>query len=319
MMNNKMNLYDRLNEIKNVEDFSEVKKIIISLSEINLFKHSVETNLVDDIFYERIAVQLNNKFNIKNFKIIHLNKDKETILCQEGDDLSEENYFLYYTISKNIQIKFFIYNIELSDYQYLCLNTYFKELSNILHLQFTFFCLKKSTAIDHLTKLKNRTSFNIEMKTLIPLAIREQMKLGVLLINIDRFRAVNDEYGVDFGDRFLKLYAKTIKENIRTSDIAVRFSGGEFLVVLMNVDSEDRVIMLAEKLQKKLAETYLSAPNEDHFKKTVSIGISIFPKDSHDIDEVIRYSEMALSDAQNLGRNNCFRYENIHSGTIELF
>ena len=318
-MHSTINLYNKLNEIKNIENFDEVKKIIISLAEINLFKHSIETNLEDDIFYERILVQLNNKFNIKDFKIIHINKGKENILHKQGNLESEEKYFFCYTISRNIQIKFFIYNVILSDYQSLCLNTYFSEISNILHLQFTFIRLNKIIDIDPLTKLQNRTSFNIEMKTLIPLAIREQMKLGVLLINIDRFRAINDEYGVEFGDKFLKLYAKTIKDNIRNSDIAVRFSGGEFLVVLINVDTEERVLLLAEKLQDKLAETYLSAPNHDHFKKTVSIGIAIFPKDSHDIDEVIRYSEMALADAQNLGRNNCFRYENIHSGTIELF
>jgi len=189
----------------------------------------------------------------------------------------------------------------------------------MFYIQFKILDLNKSIAIDQLTQLKNRTSFNLEMKTLIPLAIREQMKLGVLLINIDRFRAVNDEHGVEFGDELLKLYADTIKANIRTSDIAVRFSGGEFLVVLINVDCEERVLTLAEKLQDKLAKTYLLAPNNDHFKKTVSIGISIFPKDSHDIDEVIRYSEMALADAQNVGRSSCFRYQNIHSGTIEFF
>jgi diguanylate cyclase (GGDEF)-like protein len=156
------------------------------------------------------------------------------------------------------------------------------------------------------------------MKVLIPLAIREKMKIGTLLINIDRFRAVNDEHGDEFGDEFLKLYANTIKDTIRSSDIAVRFAGGEFLVLLVNVDSELRTIEIADKLREKLAQTYLITKNGDQFKKSVCIGVSMFPEDSSNIDEVIKKAQDAVSDARDNGRNITKRFES-SEGMIDLF
>jgi len=175
------------------------------------------------------------------------------------------------------------------------------------------------STIDPLTQLQNRLFFNTEMKTLVPLAIREKMKFGVLLINIDRFRAVNDEHGNEFGDEFLKLYANTIKESIRTSDIVIRFGGGEFLVLLINVDNEETTLEIGKKIQKTLSDTYLLSPNKDKFKKTVSVGISMFPEDSSDIHQVVKFSEMALSDAKDKGRNILFRYDNSISEEVEFF
>ena len=179
--------------------------------------------------------------------------------------------------------------------------------------------LQNSIFVDHLTKLKNRQSFDEDMKNFIPLALREEMNLGVLIVNIDRFRAVNDEHGTKFGDDFLKLYANVIKETIRNSDIAVRFGGGEFLIVLVNVLDEEKTLEIAEKIKNRLTETYLISPNNDQFKKTVCIGISMFPEDSKDINEVIKKAEMALIDAKDMGRNNIVRYFEPDSGEIDLF
>jgi diguanylate cyclase (GGDEF)-like protein len=173
--------------------------------------------------------------------------------------------------------------------------------------------------IDPLTKLTNRIAFQSEMKTLIPLALREKMNIGAMLINIDRFRAVNDEHGDEFGDQFLKLYANVIKKTIRTSDIAVRFGGGEFLVLLVNINNEERVMDIAIKLKEKLAITHLETKNGDKFKKTVCIGISMFPEDSTDINEVIKNSEMALSDARDIKRNHILRYKKIDKLEIDFF
>jgi len=319
MIDNDITLLDRLNEIVDEVHIEEVKKIIATLSKINKLKHSIELDFSEDALYEKISYELKEEFNISNFKIIHIEDTYESLLYKEGSDVLEYGYVFKNTVASNIQINIFIDDSNLSEYQILCLNTYFKELVHLLYIQFVLLDLHKSTTVDPLTQLQNRISFNIEMKTLVPLAIREKMNFGVLLINIDRFRAVNDEHGDEFGDEFLKLYANTIKENIRTSDIAVRFGGGEFLVVLIHVENEDMTLKIAEKIKNKLAETYLLSPNNDKFRKTVSIGVSMFPEDSNDINEVVKFSEIALSDARDNGRNSVLRYENTHSGSIEFF
>lgn len=319
MIDNEITLLDRLNDIVDEVHIDEVKKIIATLSKIKKLKYSIETNLDEDDLYKKISYELKIEFNIQNYKIIHIKDTFETILYQEGDDILEYGYEFQNKISSDIQLNIYIDDTNLSKYQILCLNTYFKELKHLIYIQFVLADLQKTTTIDPLTQLQNRISFNSEMKTLVPLAIREKMKFGVLLINIDRFRAVNDEHGDEFGDDFLKLYADTIKENIRTSDIAVRFGGGEFLVLLVHVESEEITMKIAEKIKNKLADTYLISPNNDKFKKTVSIGVSMFPDDSSDINEVVKFSEMALGDAKDSGRNSLLRYKNSESGDIIFF
>lgn len=319
MIDNEITLLDRLNSIVDAVHIKEVKEIITSLSKINKLKHSIEADLSKDALYEKITHELNAEFDITNFKILHIENGYETLLYKESHDLPDHGYEFKNVVLSDIQINIYIYDTNLSEYQILSLNTYFKELVHLLYIQFVLDDFQKSNTIDPLTQLQNRISFNMEMKTLVPLAIREDMKFGVLLINIDRFRAVNDEHGDEFGDEFLKMYANTIKENIRTSDIAVRFGGGEFLVLLIHVESEDRTMKIAEKIQNKLAETYLISPNQDQFKKTVSIGVSMFPEDSTDINDVVKFSEMALSDARDSGRNKLLRYKSSESGEIMFF
>jgi diguanylate cyclase (GGDEF)-like protein len=145
------------------------------------------------------------------------------------------------------------------------------------------------------------------------------MNIGLLLINIDRFKAVNDEHGISFGDEFLKLYAKTIKNSIRTSDIAIRFSGGEFLVLLINIIDEEKTIDIAHTIKDKLSNIYLKTPYGDNFKKTVCVGVSMFPHDSSDIDIVVQNTHIALSDAKDIGRNKVVRFSKDEDGEIDLF
>jgi len=318
IIDNERTLFDTLNEILNDVNSDKIKEIIVTLSKINQLKKTIEHNLTEEVFYEKILQELKREFKIVNFKIIHIKDSCESALFQEGE-LDEYKYLFRNILSNNIQINIFIDYKSLTEYQIMSLNTYFKELTHLFYMNFILNDLEKSATIDPLTQLQNRISFNIEMKALVPLAIRERMRFGVLLINIDRFRAVNDEHGDEFGDDFLKLYANTIKDIIRTSDIAVRFAGGEFLVLLVNVESEEMTMKIAEKIKNKLADVYLISPNHDKFKKTVSIGISMFPEDSNDIHEVVKFCEMALHDARDNGRNCLVRYKNVHSGSIEFF
>ncbi|MEA2017024.1 MAG: GGDEF domain-containing protein [Campylobacterota bacterium] len=311
-------LINRLNDIVDEVHIDEVKQIITSLTKINNFKNFIGENLCTSTIYEKISFELKNEFNIESFKILLIEDSIEKVLFKNGDNINLD-YKFSSKVSNNTEVVIIIEDKVLTSYQKLLLNSYFSELIHLLYIQFVLQDLKKTANIDPLTKLENRISFNHEMKILIPLALRENMKIGVLLVNIDRFRAVNDEHGDEFGDEFLKLYAKTIKETIRTSDIAVRFGGGEFLILLVNIDTDDRAMELANNLKDKLAQTYLKSPNGDEFKKTVCIGISMFPEDSIDINEIVKNSEMALSDARDNSRNNVLRYQKNDDGEIDLF
>lgn len=311
-------LIDRLHAIVDEVHIEEVKNIISTLLKIDNFKHSIEEDLSTKTIYSKIKYELKNEFNIENFKIILVSNKIETVLFKNGKKVTQSYIFHKKVANKNI-ISILVEDNKLSKYQKLTLNSYFAELVQLLYIQYVLNHLQKTATIDPLTNLENRISFNNEMKTLIPLAIREKMKIGVLLINIDRFRAVNDEHGDDFGDQFLKLYANVIKSNIRSSDIAVRFAGGVFLVLLVNIDTEIRTITIANKLREILAQSFVISPNGDKFQKTVCIGVSMFPEDSLDIQEIVKNTEVALSDGRDKERNKVFRFKNDEKDLIEFF
>lgn len=314
---NTTTLFERLDEIVGRSDNEELKKVLWAISKVNKLKHLLKSELLNGNLYKFFFNKLQTDFNVSNIKILSTKDNKTSVLYETSN--SAEYEYLFKNIFDNSTISVFLECRELSKNEIMLLNTYFKEIIHLFSIETTLNDLKQSTTIDPLTQLQNRISFNNEMKSLVPLAIREKMKLGVLIINIDRFRAVNDEHGDEFGDRFLRLYADTIKKCIRKSDIAVRFGGGEFLVLLVHVKSIEMTMQIAEKIKNTLTNTYLLSPNNDKFQKTVSVGVSLFPDDSDDIHEVIKCSEMALLDVKDTGRNKLLRYEKSHRGSIELF
>ncbi len=318
MIENNKNLFDKLELLVSNVHINEVKEIIETLSRINNFKHNIEDDLCESSIYEKIALELRDEFNINDFIITQLQNNIETILYKHGNE-SNFTYTINNIVSANTDINIVLDGRNLTEFQRLSLNSYFKELVHLLYIQFVLVNLQKSSHTDYITNLKNRFSFQEEMKAIIPLALREKMKIGVLLVNIDRFRAVNDEHGNEFGDKFLKLYADTILKTIRSSDIAVRFGGGEFLILLINVDSDLRTMEIANKLKDKLSKTFLLTKIGDQFKKTVCIGTAMFPEDSLDINEVVKDAEIALSDAKDQGRNQVVKFELNQESTIDFF
>jgi diguanylate cyclase (GGDEF)-like protein len=77
------------------------------------------------------------------------------------------------------------------------------------------------------------------------------------MLDMDHFKAVNDEYGHDIGDKVLKEFARIVKENVREADIVVRFGGEEFLVLLVGVTSEEAALEVANKLREKVADNVI--------------------------------------------------------------
>ncbi len=311
-------LINELDAIVDKKHINQVKKVIEDLTKINDFKGELLHTLDIDTVYKKISLFLHTNFHIESYKVIQKIHNIEEIKFQTNDKKTY-SYKFAHSINEIGHIEFFVDNEHLEKFDQVYLNTFLDEITSVLYIKYVLNELQNSIFVDHLTKLKNRQSFDEDMKEFIPLALREKMNLGVLIVNIDRFRAVNDEHGTKFGDDFLRLYASVIKETIRSSDIAVRFGGGEFLILLVNILDEDKVLEIAEKIKNKLTETYLISPNNDQFKKTVCIGVSMFPQDSTDINEVIKKAEMALIDARDIGRNTIVRFSNSDSGEIDLF
>ena len=156
--------------------------------------------------------------------------------------------------------------------------------------------LRAFADIDELTQLpRRRRVFELGRRILLR-AERLGLTCSALYIDADHFKSVNDRFGHDAGDRALRLIARAIQDNMRPHDVAGRFGGEEFVVLLPNTDRDDAA-RAAERLRKRIEEVR-------HFEValTISVGVAQYVR-GEQIDRLIRRADAALLDAKDRGRN----------------
>jgi diguanylate cyclase len=156
---------------------------------------------------------------------------------------------------------------------------------------------------DVLTQLFNRRFLQTILKREIDLFRRKGTQFCVLMLDIDFFKRVNDQYGHDAGDRVLQSVSGLLINQVRASDFVFRYGGEEFLIVLAEVDQE-QAEAVAEKIRSRVeaAETLMS--DDRSIKVTLSIGIAAF--DGHpDYQRLVERADKALYEAKHAGRNRC--------------
>lgn len=167
--------------------------------------------------------------------------------------------------------------------------------------------LRDSSLRDGMTGLHNRRFLEEYFEKAASQANRSKLGYAILMIDIDYFKMVNDTYGHDVGDIIIKGLSEILKENIRASDLAIRFGGEEFLIALYN-PTEEGAFILAEKLRKNFEAKHFSV-NHETIKKTISIGISYFPNDADAIWKAIKFADIALYAAKHGGRNKVVKFD----------
>lgn len=166
---------------------------------------------------------------------------------------------------------------------------------------------------DSLTALPNRSLFYDRIHHGLARAQRSNSKLALMLLDIDRFKNINDSLGHDSGDLLLKAIASRLNENVRDMDTVARLGGDEFVVVLEGVNDVDDVIFIANKLLVTLARPLEICGHE--ITITVSIGVSLYPDDGMDADELLKNADIAMYKAKEAGKNNCQFYTKGMSAT----
>lgn len=162
--------------------------------------------------------------------------------------------------------------------------------------------LRRSSIIDALTGLFNRRYLDETLVREFARAERSAQPIGVIMLDIDHFKVFNDTYGHEAGDNVLRVLGPLLKNTCRTSDIACRFGGEEFIVVLPQADlaitsaRAEAIRADAKKLRLVYGGTELPAV-------TVSLGVAVFPAHGVHPDEVIRAADDALYRAKNTGRD----------------
>lgn len=170
---------------------------------------------------------------------------------------------------------------------------------------------------DVLTQLPNRLLFQDRVSKALERARRYQKKLAVLLLDLDRFKNINDSLGHAVGDQFLRAISTRLGSVVRDCDTAARIGGDEFVVVMEDFDDVASVTSVATKLLKVLAEPICIEHHELY--STASIGISIYPSDGDSVETLIKAADAAMYRAKEKGKNNFHYYtEDINRRTFEL-
>ena len=155
---------------------------------------------------------------------------------------------------------------------------------------------------DPLTSLPNRTLFHERLSRALARAFRNGRVVGVLFLDLDHFKEINDTWGHLVGDRLLQVVAERLSGSIRQGDTAARLAGDEFMMILEDITDYRDAAIVAQKVLRSLAEPYDLADRP--LTVTTSIGISLFPADGEDIQTLLHNADIAMYRAKKQGKNN---------------
>lgn len=165
--------------------------------------------------------------------------------------------------------------------------------------------LERKALYDALTGLSNRGFVEARIRSALEEFRQHGIPFGFLMIDVDRFKSINDTHGHAVGDRVLKTLARTFDLHLRTTDICGRWGGEEFVVALMNMD-ERRLVLVAEKLRAMIEQSVIRTRNGDE-KVTISIGATLV-HENDTLESLLERADALLYQSKQNGRN-CVTFE----------
>ena len=333
------------------DDAGKVAQRLNELSDIFRFKKTIELDATKQDIYNRLAHILINHLSIKDFVIFEINNSKKEKKVVYKTDFSWDENFINLNISscrayrissevfstefhkicescycenaEMICLPFIINDsyslllhiksdskeeVELIKESIAIIKNYFDIAQPVLESKLLMNILKDSSLKDALTGLYNRRYLDEFVDE-----IHDSNKtFSILMADIDYFKQINDKYGHDMGDKVLKGISDVLRANIKGSDLAIRFGGEEFLILLFNITPENAV-KKAEEIRIEFSKKIFRSTEGD-FSKTLSIGLSHYPNQSDTIWHSIKYADVALYEAKNSGRNRVIEFkENMFS------
>jgi diguanylate cyclase (GGDEF)-like protein len=162
--------------------------------------------------------------------------------------------------------------------------------------------LRRQSIRDPLTGVFNRRYMEEAFAHELYRAARHGLEVGVIMLDVDHFKTINDTFGHAYGDSLLKALANFLKNRLRGEDILCRYGGEEFIIILPETGLES-ALRLAEKLRTEIqaieAELAIQPPGPIH----ISLGVSAFPEHGRNAEEMIKSADWALYQAKQRGRD----------------
>jgi len=160
--------------------------------------------------------------------------------------------------------------------------------------------LRHQATHDELTGLPNRWLFRLQVNQALARAARSDLKVAVLLLDLDYFKTINDSFGHAMGDALLQQASARMRSALRENDMLARLGGDEFAILLTDLSSADEAANVATKLLAILQASYHL--HEQDVYSGGSLGLAFYPDDAQDCDTLLRYADMAMYQAKQAGR-----------------
>lgn len=201
-----------------------------------------------------------------------------------------------------------IYDVNYGAFQLDAKKDYLQGLANQIAIFLENARLYGMVIRDRLTGLYVHSFIEAELENLLAQAKRYNFPVTFIMLDVDKFKQVNDQYGHMAGNKLLKAVAEKIRGVSRDSDLVARYGGDEFEIVLPHTDKEGALVY-AEKLLKSVREMELEVSPGVKAKVTLSIGLASYPKDADNVAQLQAAADSALYGAKALGRNCIMLYE----------
>ena len=282
---------------------------------------------------EDIFTWLNKEFNIDNltFSLFDVNKNYKEVILKKGEEFYLDDDLSYFFIinthtSLNATVSFSAtskVHFKILEIKYDIIEAAFFQVSPIIQSGILKKNFIESSSLDSVTNVYNRNYLIENLTTHLRLSNNKQNEIYFLMIGIDHFKAVIDEFDYDIADKVLIELAKVIHSNINEFDMVGRLNGDEFLVSILNNTSEHQAEELAKKIISDFAEISILVDEEkkQSLKKTICVGFEIYRLNSDiTITDCIKNADIALYEAKNKGRSQLFKFSDLSAeDTIDLF
>ena len=277
--------------------------------------HSGKRKLINESYDNSIC----NPFVNNDASLCRAHRTKSDVISSEFVNLcqtckAEENYYicLPFSINEDNSLVISIITKEESEMnkvnaQIPSIRNYLEAAKPVVESRILMSKLRDTSLRDGMTGLYNRRFLEEFIDKVMSQAQRENETYSVMMLDVDFFKMVNDTYGHDVGDKVIVAIAKVLDESIREADLAIRYGGEEFVVLLHNA-TEEGALKVANKIHSAFAGLIFDVGNGETLKKTMSIGIAKFPTDGDTIWKCIKFADTALYVAKTTGRNKIVEY-----------
>lgn len=321
------NILELIKDAANNKDSYEALEKIYNLYDQLQYSSNIK-QMAEDIY-----LWLHTNFNVDNvtFSLFDIERNNKENIFIEGDEfyLDDELSF-FFIINTHTNLNAIVsfsatskVHHEILSEQYKIIEAALFQISPVLQNGIIKKNFIETLSLDSVTKVYNRHYLVENLNKQIQLSKKDYNQIYFIMVGVDHFKAIIDEFDHDIGDQVLVELAKVIHTNISEFDMVARLVGDEFLISMLSTNNEHDIEKIGQNIISDFSKVKVKVNEDGHvLQKTVCVGVDVFRRDEIDdtIDKTIKNADIALYEAKNKGRSQYFNFKDLApEDTIDLF